>query len=80
VPESISIGQAANTMALVEIEAGPFLVSAAVTRDAVEELGWHPGSGLRRSEGHGRDDRARRSERAARTRRTRVQTRALTVN
>ena len=26
-------------MALVEIEAGPFLVTAAVTRDAVEELG-----------------------------------------
>ena len=26
-------------MAIVEIEAGPFLVSAAVTRDAVEELG-----------------------------------------
>ena len=25
-------------MALVEIEAGPFLVTAAVTRDAVEEL------------------------------------------
>jgi molybdopterin-binding protein len=30
-------------MALVEIEAGPFLVSAAVTRDAVEELGLAPG-------------------------------------
>ncbi len=28
-----------GVMALVEIEAGPFLVSAAVTRDAVEELG-----------------------------------------
>ena len=26
-------------MALVEIEAGPFRVTAAVTRDAVEELG-----------------------------------------
>ncbi len=26
-------------MALVEIEAGPHLVTAAVTRDAVEELG-----------------------------------------
>jgi molybdopterin-binding protein len=26
-------------MALVEIEAGPFLVTAAVTRDSVEELG-----------------------------------------
>ena len=28
-----------GVMALVEIEAGPFLVVAAVTRDAVEELG-----------------------------------------
>lgn len=30
-------------MALVEIEAGPFTVVAAVTRDAVEELGLAPG-------------------------------------
>ena len=30
-------------MALVEIEAGPFRVTAAVTRDAVEELGLAPG-------------------------------------
>ena len=30
-------------MALVEIEAGPFLLVAAVTRDAVEELGLAPG-------------------------------------
>ena len=30
-------------MALVEIEAGPFLVAAAITRDAVEELGLAPG-------------------------------------
>ena len=30
-------------MALVEIEAGPFLVTAAVTRDSVEELGLAPG-------------------------------------
>ena len=28
-----------GVMALVQIEAGPFLVTAAVTRDAVEELG-----------------------------------------
>jgi molybdopterin-binding protein len=28
-----------GVMALVEIEAGPFLVTAAVTRDSVEELG-----------------------------------------
>ena len=28
-----------GVMALVEIEAGPFLLTAAVTRDSVEELG-----------------------------------------
>lgn len=32
-----------GVMALVEIQAGPFLVTAAVTRDAVEELGLAPG-------------------------------------
>jgi len=32
-----------GVMALVEIEAGPHLVTAAVTRDAVEELGLVPG-------------------------------------
>ena len=32
-----------GVMALVELEAGPFLVTAAVTRDAVEELGLVPG-------------------------------------
>jgi molybdopterin-binding protein len=32
-----------GVMALVEIEAGPFLVTAAVTRDAVDELGLAPG-------------------------------------
>jgi molybdopterin-binding protein len=32
-----------GVMALVEIEAGPFLVIAAVTRDSVEELGLAPG-------------------------------------
>jgi molybdopterin-binding protein len=31
--------EADGVMALVEIEAGPFLVTAAVTRDSVEELG-----------------------------------------
>lgn len=31
-------------MALVEIEAGPHRVTAAVTRDSVEELGLQPGS------------------------------------
>ena len=32
-----------GVMALVEIEAGPFLVTAAVTRDSVEELGLERG-------------------------------------
>ena len=32
-----------GVMALVEIEAGPFRLVAAVTRDAVEELGLRPG-------------------------------------
>ena len=32
-----------GVMALVEIEAGPFLIIAAVTRDAVDELGLAPG-------------------------------------
>jgi molybdopterin-binding protein len=32
-----------GVMAVVELEAGPFRVTAAVTRDAVEELGLAPG-------------------------------------
>lgn len=32
-----------GVMGLVEIEAGPFLLTAAVTRDAVDELGLAPG-------------------------------------
>ena len=32
-----------GVMALVEIEAGPFMVTAAVTRDSVQELGLAPG-------------------------------------
>jgi len=32
-----------GVMALVEIEAGPYLLAAAITRDAVEELGLVPG-------------------------------------
>ncbi len=35
--------EADGVMALVEIEAGPFLVTAAVTRDSIEELGLAPG-------------------------------------
>lgn len=31
-------------MALVEIQAGPFLITAAVTRDSVEELGLTEGA------------------------------------
>jgi len=36
--------EADGVMALVEIEAGPHLVTAAITRDAVEELGLIPGA------------------------------------
>jgi molybdopterin-binding protein len=32
-----------GVMALVELEAGPYLVTAAITRDSVEELGLVPG-------------------------------------
>lgn len=32
-----------GVMGIVEIEAGPFLVSAAITRDAIEELGLREG-------------------------------------
>jgi len=32
-----------GVMALVELEAGPFLVTAAITRDSVQELGLAPG-------------------------------------
>jgi molybdopterin-binding protein len=35
--------EADGVMALVELEAGPFLVTAAITRDAVQELGLAPG-------------------------------------
>jgi molybdopterin-binding protein len=37
---SVEVG---GVMALVEIEAGPFLVTAAITRDSVDELGLAPG-------------------------------------
>jgi molybdopterin-binding protein len=37
---SVEVGE---VMALVELEAGPHLVTAAITRDSVEELGLAPG-------------------------------------
>lgn len=37
-PGTVRSVEADGVMALVEIQAGPFLVTAAVTRDAVEEL------------------------------------------
>lgn len=40
VVKSVEIG---GVMALVELEAGPFLVTAAITRDSIEELGLAPG-------------------------------------
>jgi molybdopterin-binding protein len=42
-PGRVRSVEADGVMALVEIEAGPFLLTAAVTRDAVEELGLHQG-------------------------------------
>jgi molybdopterin-binding protein len=36
--------EADGVMALVEIEAGPHLITAAITRDSVEELGLTPGA------------------------------------
>jgi molybdopterin-binding protein len=40
VVRSVEIG---GVMALVELEAGPFLITAAITRDSVDELGLAPG-------------------------------------
>jgi molybdopterin-binding protein len=37
---SVEVG---GVMALVELEAGPFLITAAITRDSVRELGLAPG-------------------------------------
>ena len=43
-PGVVSSVEADGVMALVEIEAGPFRVTAAVTRDSVEELGLREGA------------------------------------
>jgi molybdopterin-binding protein len=40
VVRSVEIG---GVMALVELQAGPFLLTAAITRDSVQELGLAPG-------------------------------------
>jgi molybdopterin-binding protein len=40
VVRSVEVG---GVMALVELEAGPFLITAAITRDSVDELGLAPG-------------------------------------
>ncbi len=40
VVRSVEIG---GVMALVELEAGPYLLTAAITRDSVQELGLAPG-------------------------------------
>ncbi|HEX5527860.1 MAG TPA: helix-turn-helix transcriptional regulator [Solirubrobacterales bacterium] len=42
-PGTIRSIEVDGVMALVEIEAGPHLVTAAITRDSVEELGLAPG-------------------------------------
>ena len=41
VVRSVEVG---GVMALVEIEAGPHLITAAITRDSVQELGLAPGT------------------------------------
>jgi molybdopterin-binding protein len=40
---TISSVEVDGVMALVEIQAGPFFITAAITRDSVEELGLAPG-------------------------------------
>jgi molybdopterin-binding protein len=42
-PGTVKSVESDGVMALVEIEAGPHRITAAVTRDAVEELGLEPG-------------------------------------
>jgi molybdopterin-binding protein len=42
-PGTIRSVEVDGVMALIEIEAGPHLVTAAITRDSVEELGLAPG-------------------------------------
>jgi molybdopterin-binding protein len=42
-PGTVRSVEADGVMALVEIEAGPHLITAAITRDSVEELGLAPG-------------------------------------
>jgi molybdopterin-binding protein len=42
-PGIVKSVEIAGVMALVEIEAGPHLVTAAITRDSAEELGLAPG-------------------------------------
>ena len=43
-PGTVRSVEVDGVMALIEIEAGPHLITAAVTRDAVEELGLEPGA------------------------------------
>ena len=43
-PGTVRSVEVDGVMGLVEIEAGPHLVTAAITRDAVEELGLVPGA------------------------------------
>jgi molybdopterin-binding protein len=42
-PGTVRSVEADGVMALVEVEAGPFLITAAITRDSIEELGLAPG-------------------------------------
>jgi len=42
-PGTVTSVEVSGVMALVEIEAGPHRITAAITRDAVQELGLKPG-------------------------------------
>jgi len=42
-PGTVRSVEVDGVMALVELEAGPFLLTAAITRDSVQELGLAPG-------------------------------------
>jgi molybdopterin-binding protein len=44
-PGTVRSVEVGGVMALVELEAGPFLLTAAITRDAVDELRLAPGVG-----------------------------------
>lgn len=42
-PGTVTSVEVSGVVALVEVQAGPFLLAAVITRDAVQELGLAPG-------------------------------------